>query len=96
MADEAVYRHATDVVLRRVGEEGVLVPVRNNVGDLDSIFTLNQSAITIWEALDGNTALYRVIDRVYTEYEVDRDTAAADARELIGRLAEAGLIEKAD
>jgi Coenzyme PQQ synthesis protein D (PqqD) len=96
VADESVYRHAPDVVLRRIGEEGVLVPVKNNVGDLDSIFTLNQSAITIWETLDGTTALHRVIDRVCTEYEVDRDTAAADAGELITRLAEAGLIEEAD
>ena len=96
MADETVYRHAPDLVLRRIGEEAVVVPVRNNVGDLDSVFTLNQSAITIWESLDGKAALHRVIDHFCAEYEIDRDTAAADARELIGRLAEAGLIERVD
>ncbi len=96
MSDEAIYRHAPDVILRRIADEAVLVPVRSNVGDLDSIFTLNQSAITIWESLDGNTALQSVIDHVCAEYEVDRETAAADAREILARLAEAGLIEKAE
>lgn len=96
MPDETVYRQAADVVLRQIGDEAILVPIRNRVGDLDSVFTLNGSALTIWEALDGNTALHRVIDRICEEYEVDRDTAAADTREILASLAEAGLIEKAE
>lgn len=96
MEDEAVYRRATDVVLRQIGDEAILVPIRNRVGDLDSVFTLNESAVRIWEALDGKTALHRVIDRVCEEYEVDRETATADAREILSHFAEAGLIEKAE
>jgi hypothetical protein len=95
MVDEQVYRHAEDIVLRRIADEAVLVPVRDNVGDLDSIFTLNETAITIWDALDGATPMHRVIDTVCGEYEVDRDTAAADTREILSRLAEAGLVEEA-
>jgi hypothetical protein len=90
----AVYRRAADVVLRRIGDEAILVPVRNRVGDLDSIFTLNETAITIWEALDGRTALQNVIERICEEYEVDPGTAADDAREIVSRLAEVGLIEE--
>ena len=96
MADEVVYRQATDVVLRRIGDEAILVPIRNRVGDLDSVFTLNESAVRIWESLDGITALHRVIDHVCEEYEVDRETATADAREILAHLAEAGLIERAE
>ena len=95
MADDAIYRHVPDIVLRRIADEAVLVPVRSNVGDLDSIFTLNQTAITIWSALDGMTPLHRVIDVVCDEYEIDRETAAADTREILAQLAEAGLIEEA-
>jgi len=95
MPAEAVYRRVEDVVLRRVGDEAVLVPVRNRVGDLDSIFTLNETAIAIWEALDGRTTLQTVIDRICEAYDVDAATAAGDAREIIDRLAEAGLLEEA-
>jgi hypothetical protein len=95
MTADAVYRRIEDVVLRRVGDEAVLVPVRNRVGDLDSIFTLNETAITIWEALDGRTTLQTVIDRVCEEYDVDAATAAADAHAIVARLTEAGLLEEA-
>ena len=95
MADDEVYRHAAEVVIRRIAGEAILVPIRNRVGDLDSIFTMNETAITIWEAIDGNTALHDVIDRVCDDYEVDAKTAAADTREIVMSLIEAGLLEVA-
>ena len=91
----SVYRHSDDVVMRRVGSEALLVPVRNRAGDLDSIFTLNETAIIVWEALDGRTPLEAVVDRLCREYDVDRERAAADAGEIVGALAEAGLLERA-
>ena len=89
-----VYRHA-EVVMRRVGKEALLVPVRNKVGDLDSIFTLNETAIVVWESLDGRTPLDGVIERICREYDVEPDRAAADASEIVSSLVEAGLLEKA-
>ncbi len=95
MAADPVYRPAGEIVMRRIADEAVLVPVRSNVGDLDSIFTLNQTAITIWTALDGNTPLQGVIDCVCAEYAVDRETASADTLAILAQLAEVGLIEEA-
>ena len=82
--------------MRRVGREALLVPVRNRVGDLDSIFTLNETAIVVWESLDGRTAMDGVIDRLCREYDVDRDRAAGDAEEIVRSLVEAGLLEAAE
>jgi hypothetical protein len=89
----SVYRHAGEVVMRRVGREALLVPVRNRVGDLDSIFTLNETAIVVWESLDGNTPMEAVVDRLCRDYDVDRDRAAGDAEEIVRSLLEAGLLE---
>ncbi len=82
--------------MRRVGREALLVPVRNKVGDLDSIFTLNETAIMIWEALDGTTPLERVVERICREYDVDHGRAAADAGEIVSTLMEAGLLERSE
>ena len=92
----SVYRHAGEVVMRRVGREALLVPVRNRVGDLDSIFTLNETAIAVWEAIDGRTPLDGVVDKLCGDYDVDRDRAAADAAEVVRTLVEAGLLESAE
>ncbi len=92
----SVYRHVGEVVLRRVGREALLVPVRNRVGDLDSIFTLNETAIVVWEAIDGKTPMDAIIDRLCDQYNVDRDRAAGDAEEIVKSLLEAGLLERAE
>jgi hypothetical protein len=92
----SVYRHVGEVVLRRVGHEALLVPVRNRVGDLDSIFTLNETAIAVWEAIDGQTSMDVVVDRLCNEYDVDRHRAAGDAEEIVKSLLEAGLLERAE
>ena len=91
-----MYRHAGEVVMRRVGREALLVPVRNRAGDLDSIFTLNETAILVWEALDGKTPLEAVTERLCRDYDVDPEHAAADAEEVVRTLLEAGLLEQAE
>ena len=81
--------------MRRVGHEALLVPVRNRVGDLDSIFTLNETAIAVWEAIDGRTPLAAVVEKLCDDFDVERERAAADAAELVRTLVEAGLLEAA-
>jgi len=92
----SVYSLAGKIVVLRVGREPLLVPVRNRVGDLDSIFTLNETAIAVWESLDGNTPMEAVVDRICRDYDVDRERAAADAEEIVRSLLEAGLLERAE
>jgi Coenzyme PQQ synthesis protein D (PqqD) len=94
--DMATYKHAGEVVLRRVGQEALLVPVRNKVGDLDSIFTLNETAIAVWESIDGKTSVDDVVERLCREYDVTREQAAADAADIVRALVEARLLQEVD
>ena len=38
-----------NIVSRKIAGEVILVPIRKNVGDLESIYTLNEVAARIWE-----------------------------------------------
>lgn len=96
MPNARVYRPVPDVVIRRVGEESVIVPVRNRVGDLDSVFTLNPVASRIWELLDGQRPVDAVVDAVCEEYEVSREAALSDVQELMRALEEAHLIHSVE
>lgn len=93
MVSETVYRPAMDVVVRRVGDESVVVPVRNRVGDLDSIFTLNEVASRVWELLDGKRPLDDIVAAICDEFEVASDVAAKDVDDLIRSLREVHLVE---
>lgn len=99
MADETtrsegsrVYRRSPEVVARQVGAETILVPIRHDVGKLDYVYTLSPVAARIWALLDGARDVEAIVSELCGEFEVDRDTAAADAGILLADLAGASLI----
>ena len=96
MVSTKVYRPSSDVVVRRVGDESVVVPVRNRVGDLDSLFTLNEVASRVWELLDGQRPLDAIAETICAEFEVAPEVAAADIEELMHALEQVHLVELAE
>ena len=45
------YAKAPEFVSRRIADEMLLLPIRQNLGDLESIYTLNEVAARVWELL---------------------------------------------
>ena len=88
----AVFRHNDSLVARDLAGEKVIIPIRGKVGDLNSIYTLNTVANDIWNLLDGRRAVAEIVDKLQQEYEVDRETLAADIRRLLSEMQEEGLI----
>lgn len=89
---ERVYKKSDAVVFRKVGEEFILVPIRQSVADLDSIYTLNETAARIWEWVDGKIKVKEIKERIIEEFEVTPDEAERDLVEHLGQLAEIGAI----
>jgi hypothetical protein len=87
-----VFRRSEDVVCRQVGAESILVPIRQNVGNLDFVYTLSPVAARIWELLDGTRTVESIVESIIEEYDVTRETAEADAQQLLSDLAEVSLI----
>lgn len=90
-----LFRPSPDIVCRRVGDESVLVPVRQNVGNLDSVYTLSPVAARVWELLDGTRDAAAIAGTISDEYDVDAATAAQDVEELLAALEGAALIKPA-
>ena len=94
MTDRRIFRSAGDFVVRAVGEETVLVPVRNSVGNLDAVYTLTPVAARVWQLLDGRSAVSEIVARICEEYDVTDEVAATDVGELLATLESAHLIEE--
>jgi hypothetical protein len=90
----SVFRRTQDVVCRNVGAEAILVPIRNNVGNLDYVYTLSPVAARIWTLLDGVRTAADIVAAICEEYEVDRETAEADMARLIHDLAGVSLVAR--
>jgi len=75
---ESVYSHSPNIVTRKTGNEYILVPVANNIADMNSVYTLNESGAFIWELIDGNRNTGEIIRALTEEYDIDNDAAGKD------------------
>ena len=90
-----VFVRDQSAVTRRIAGETVIVPVRDDVADLDSIYTLNETGSFVWDLLDGRRTVDQLVDAVVAEFEVAREVAAADVARLIASLRDEGLLRPA-
>lgn len=92
---QVVYRHDPSIVARVIGGEMILVPIRKNVGDMESIYTLNETAARIWELTDGKRTLLEIHRQIVDEFAIDALQAETDLLELVDNLLVEGALTKA-
>ena len=83
---KSVLSHSPSVVTRKTGSEYVLVPIANNIADMNSVFTLNETGAFIWELIDGKRDVKEIITELTKEYDIDITTAAADVMAFIEKM----------
>jgi hypothetical protein len=90
------YTKDADLVTRDVAGETIIVPIKNKVGDLGSIYTLNEIGSTIWQLIDGKKSVNEIAKAVCNAYEVTPHVAEKDTLEFLNSLKEAGLLRLSD
>ncbi len=80
------YQRNENFVFRRIEDETILVPIKDNVGDMGSIYNLNEVGALVWELLDGQKTLRAIRDTVVAQFEVSPPEAQADLGEFINQL----------
>ncbi len=81
-----------DLVTRRIAGETIIVPIYRGVGDLDSIFTLNEAGSFIWDLVGREIRFKQIVEALCSEYEVGAEEAAKDLTAFLESLKEAGLV----
>ena len=90
---DKVYKKSDSIVFRKIADEFILVPIRQNVGDLESISTLNEVAARIWELIDGKKKVREIKDVILDEYEVTPEKSETDISKYIKELEKIGAIQ---
>jgi len=85
---EKRYQRNPDMVSRLIGDEFILVPIRRNVADLESVFTLGGTGVRIWELIDGRLTVGDLLARIVEEFEIEPEQADADLVEYLQSLEE--------
>ena len=85
-----------DLITRHIAGETLIVPVKGHVGDLDSIYTLNEVGSRIWQLMDEGMPLKQIVKAIGSEYEVSEEEAERDVLELFDSLQSAGLMRRSN
>lgn len=91
---DKVYKKNDSIVSRKIADEFLLVPIKQNVGDLESIYTLNEVATRVWELIDGKKKVKEIKDKIVEEFEVTPQEAEKDLANLLKQLLAVGATMK--
>ncbi|MGO3807851.1 MAG: PqqD family protein [Sphingobacterium sp.] len=84
----------SDITLRKVGNEYIIVEPAQGMVDLSKVFTLNETAAFLWEQLkDHDFSQSDVVQQLLDNYQVEEGQAQVDAAALIEHFREQGLLK---
>ena len=80
--------------VRQIAGENVVILQGRGNSDMTQIITLNDSALLLWNQLEGQDfAIEDAINVLCESYEVAESVAANDAQAWVKRMQECGLVE---
>jgi len=83
---KSVPLRSPSVVTRKTGNEYVLVPVADNIADMNSVYTLNETGAFLWELIDGENNIEDMIEALIREYDIDEQSATNDVLEFLTEM----------
>lgn len=92
---DAIFRVKKDsFVIRKVGDEMVIVPLVDNVADMTQVLTLNETGSVIVEALDGKTSLKTITTKLLELFDVKSSVLQDDLQHFITEALDKQIIEQ--
>lgn len=82
----------SNFVTRNIGEELVIVPLKNSVADMNEMYTLNGVGSSIWAYIDGVKSFDEIVASIVDEYNIEEKTAKKDVEIFLEKLQ--SIIEK--
>lgn len=83
---EQKFKKKTNCVAKEVDDELVIVPIKDDLAEMDYLYTLNETASFVWNRLDGRTTLKEIAEKLTENYEVDYSTASDDVIKVINEI----------
>lgn len=82
-----------EFILREIAGESILVPTGATSQEFNGMITLSDTAKFIWENLEKVDSFEELVEKMLEEYEIDEETARADAGLYVSELLRQGFIE---
>jgi hypothetical protein len=86
------YVRSESVVSRVIAGETLIIPVRKGVADLASIYSLNQVATVIWQAIQQPRRREEIVAAIAQEFVIEPHQVERDVEIFLDDMHAAGLI----
>jgi hypothetical protein len=93
LPENVAYQRTEDFVARTIAGETVLVPIRRQIGDLESIYTLNEVATFIWDRLAKPATIADVFLALEQVFAGEPAEMRDDLEEFVKKLLDLGAIK---
>jgi hypothetical protein len=87
------YVRSNSVVSRVIAGETLIVPVRGGVGDLASIYSLNEVASSIWNTIAQPCSHDKIVERIVEEFAGERHQVEGDVNAFLAEMGSVGLVD---
>jgi hypothetical protein len=83
---EQTYKRNENFVFRQIENETILVPIKDNVGDMNCIYNLNEVGAFIWQNIKCRNTIAEIKDMILSEFDVTESQAEADLDHFVKDL----------
>jgi len=91
---EPRFERNPDYIFRWIVDEAVLVPIRQDVADMECIYTLNEVGAFVWQKLDAPASQAELHSAILGEYAADLEAVASDLPEFLEEMVAIGAIRR--
>ena len=83
-----------EYIIQQIGDSIVLVPVGEAAGKFHGIVQMNKTAAFIVSCMKEETTEEAIVEKMASKYDADRETIAADVKEILGTLRRINALEE--
>jgi len=94
MTVDTQYGRNSDFIYRKIVEEYVLVPLHQNVADMECVYTLNEVGAFIWEKLAQPASKADLQKTMLEAYDAEPEVLVADLEQFLDEMTAIGALKE--
>lgn len=91
---EPLFERNPDFIFRKIIDEFILVPIHQDVADMDCIYTLNNVGAYVWEQLAQKASQSELQTALLNEFDAEPAILAADLENFLNEMTAIGALRK--
>lgn len=91
---EMKYARNTDYVFRKIVNEMILVPIVQDVADMDCVYALNELGAHVWGQLEQPRSQFELQQAILQEYDAEAKVIESDLAAFLQEMIAVGAIRE--